>query len=188
MVHGNQLSLGRILGSSQELHVLPPVGRRSHHITTVRGRLLAGAYLLHCLLNHCWDGLDSVGRRCWVGLAGIGHRCWDGLDGIGQRRRWRSTYCKGDLSVPQNAGTLFMLRLCRVRLRVGLGLRLLLVRLDYCQRHRSLRSDWWVWLHGWCLLRRTVGLLEHSVRLQCWCCISLNTRRRGNWVSWLPCC
>lgn len=67
MVHGNQLSLGRILGSSQELHVLPPVGRRSHHITTVRGRLLAGAYLLHCLLNHCWDGLDSVGRRCWVG-------------------------------------------------------------------------------------------------------------------------
>ena len=51
MVYGNQLSLGRILGSSQELHVLPPVG----------------AYLLHCLLNHCWDGLDSVGRRCWVG-------------------------------------------------------------------------------------------------------------------------
>ena len=81
-----------------------------------------------------------------------------------------------------------MLRLCRVRLRVGLGLRLLLVRLDYCQRHRSLRSDWWVWLHGWCLLRRTVGLLEHSVRLQRWCCISLNTRRRGNWVSWLHCC
>ena len=121
-------------------------------------------------------------------MAGIGHRCWDGLDGIGQRRRWRSTYCKGDLSVPQNAGTLFMLRLCRVRLRVGLGLRLLLVRLDYCQRHTSLRSDWWVWLHGWCLLRRTVGLLEHSVRLQCWCCISLNTRRRGNWVSWLHCC
>ena len=108
-------------------------------------------------------------------MAGIGHRCWDGLDGIGQRR-------KGDLSVPQNAGTLFMLRLCRVRLRVGLGLRLLLVRLDYCQRHTSLRSDWWVWLHGWCLLRRTVGLLEHSVRLQCWCCISLNTRRRGNWL------
>ena len=87
MVHGNQLSLGRILGSSQELHVLPPVGRRSHHNTTIRGRLLAGAYQLHCLLNHCWDGLDSVGRRCWVGLAGIGHRCWDGLDGIGQRRR-----------------------------------------------------------------------------------------------------